>query len=120
VRITEQREDTARTALEAISHVPAILFVDFSRKISVIAARGHADEVMFFDIPENVHQNGILRTSTVPTAVSAETVKTVQEATATILHVLNYTGVIAVEFFVATDGTVFANEFAPRFHNSGH
>jgi len=35
-------------------------------------------------------------------------------------HELNYVGVIGVEFFVLDDGSVIANELAPRVHNSGH
>ncbi|RCL01525.1 MAG: 5-(carboxyamino)imidazole ribonucleotide synthase [Candidatus Tokpelaia sp. JSC085] len=122
VHITKNSEDTIRMALETIGHVPAILegFVDFSKEISVIAARGRLKDVVFFDVPENIHQAGILRTSIVPAAVSPEVIKTAREITATILHTLNYIGVIAVEFFVKADGSIFANEFAPRVHNSGH
>lgn len=122
IHIAEQSEDAACAALEAIDHVPAILegFVDFSREISVIAARGYSGDLVFFDIPENVHQDGILRTSTVPAMISAETAQAVQDATKTILHALNYIGIIAVEFFVTADGAVIANEFASRVHNSGH
>jgi len=122
VRITQQNEDAARRAWQEIGQKPAIFegFVDFSREISVIAARAHTGEVVFFDIPENLHHEGILRRSTVPAAVSTRTAAAAQAATATILHALDYIGVIAVEFFVKADGSVIANEFAPRVHNSGH
>src|SRR5690606_29839481 len=33
---------------------------------------------------------------------------------------LGYVGVMAVEFFVASDGRLLVNEMAPRPHNSGH
>jgi 5-(carboxyamino)imidazole ribonucleotide synthase len=33
---------------------------------------------------------------------------------------LHYVGVLCVEFFVLQDGTLVANEMAPRPHNSGH
>ena len=33
---------------------------------------------------------------------------------------LNYVGVLAVEFFVTSDGDLLINEFAPRVHNTGH
>ncbi|MEL6661961.1 MAG: ATP-grasp domain-containing protein, partial [Pseudomonadota bacterium] len=33
---------------------------------------------------------------------------------------LDYVGVLALEFFVLADGSLLANEFAPRVHNSGH
>jgi 5-(carboxyamino)imidazole ribonucleotide synthase len=33
---------------------------------------------------------------------------------------LGYVGVLCVEFFVLKDGSLIANEMAPRPHNSGH
>ena len=33
---------------------------------------------------------------------------------------MDYVGVLCVEFFVLADGSVVANEMAPRPHNSGH
>jgi 5-(carboxyamino)imidazole ribonucleotide synthase len=33
---------------------------------------------------------------------------------------MGYVGVLCIEFFVLTDGTLVANEMAPRPHNSGH
>jgi 5-(carboxyamino)imidazole ribonucleotide synthase len=33
---------------------------------------------------------------------------------------LGYVGVLCIEFFVLTDGTLVVNEMAPRPHNSGH
>ena len=33
---------------------------------------------------------------------------------------LDYVGVLGLELFVARDGRLIANEFAPRVHNSGH
>jgi 5-(carboxyamino)imidazole ribonucleotide synthase len=41
------------------------------REISVIAARGRDGAVAAFDPGENVHDDGILRTTTVPAAVPA-------------------------------------------------
>ncbi|MFA7669003.1 MAG: ATP-grasp domain-containing protein, partial [Burkholderiaceae bacterium] len=37
-----------------------------------------------------------------------------------IAEALEYTGVLCVEFFVLQDGSLVANEIAPRPHNSGH
>lgn len=33
---------------------------------------------------------------------------------------LGYVGVLCIEFFVLTDGSLVVNEMAPRPHNSGH
>lgn len=122
VRLDNPTEDAIDQALADLGNAPAILegFVPFTKEISVIAARDYSGHVVFYDCPENVHRNGILRTSTVPAAISEATSHAAKEATETILHELDYIGVIGVEFFVLEDGSVIANELAPRVHNSGH
>ncbi|MBZ9817337.1 5-(carboxyamino)imidazole ribonucleotide synthase [Mesorhizobium sp. CA7] len=107
---------------EAMGNVPLILesLVAFEREISVIAARGLDGSVAVFDPAENVHREGILRSSTLPAAIRPETEAAAKEAAAKILSALGYVGVIGVEFFVLADGALLANELAPRVHNSGH
>ncbi|QPC90458.1 5-(carboxyamino)imidazole ribonucleotide synthase [Mesorhizobium sp. INR15] len=107
---------------EAMGSVPLVLeaFVPFEREISVIAARGIDGAVAAYDPAENVHRHGILHSSTVPAGISAETAAAAQAAAKTILSALDYVGVIGVEFFVLADGSLLANEIAPRVHNSGH
>lgn len=122
VRLTSLDENEAHAALETIKHAPAILegFVAFEREVSVIAARDRDGNVAIFDISENVHKDGILATSTVPAAISAQTAEAASKAAEKLLHALDYVGVLGLEFFVLADGTLLANEFAPRVHNSGH
>ncbi|TIN69469.1 MAG: 5-(carboxyamino)imidazole ribonucleotide synthase [Mesorhizobium sp.] len=107
---------------EAMGNVPLILeaFVPFEREISVIAARGLDGAVVAYDPAENIHRNGILHTSTLPAAIMPETAEAARTAASKILSALNYVGVIGVEFFVLADGSLLANEIAPRVHNSGH
>ena len=111
----------AQAAWEALAGAPAILegFVDFQCEISVIAARSLDGAVSAFDPGENIHENGILRTTKVPAAVSADLRGDAVLKAGAILNALNYVGVIGVEMFVTRKGLV-VNEFAPRVHNSGH
>ncbi|EEZ12517.1 phosphoribosylaminoimidazole carboxylase ATPase subunit, partial [Brucella melitensis bv. 3 str. Ether] len=90
------------------------------REVSVIAARDRSGNVAIFDLAENVHKDGILATSTVPAAISVQTAEAARTAAEKLLHALDYVGVLGLEFFVLKDGTLLANEFAPRVHNSGH
>jgi len=115
-------ETQAHKAFLNIGAVPAIFegFVAFEREISVIAARGYAGDVAFFDIAENSHHEGILRRSTVPANISPATSDKARVHVTTLLNALGFVGVIGVEFFVLPDGHLLANEFAPRVHNSGH
>jgi 5-(carboxyamino)imidazole ribonucleotide synthase len=107
---------------ETMGNVPLILesFVDFEREISVIAARGMDGSLAAYDPAENVHRDGILHSSTLPAGISSETAVSARAAAAEILAALDYVGVIGIEFFVLADGSLLANEIAPRVHNSGH
>jgi 5-(carboxyamino)imidazole ribonucleotide synthase len=101
---------------------PAVLeaFIDFSHEFSVLIARREDGAVARYPVPHNVHENAILRTSTLP--APAEILAQAEEATALAVRTaeaLDYVGVLACEFFVSADGPVF-NEMAPRVHNSGH
>ena len=111
----------ASQALRDMGGQPAILegFVEFSCEISVIGARGLDGQVACFDPGENVHREGILRTTTVPANVSAAQRADVVLLTGQILNALEYVGVLGVELFV-TPGDLIVNEIAPRVHNSGH
>jgi 5-(carboxyamino)imidazole ribonucleotide synthase len=111
----------APSALADMAGAPAILegFVDFSHEVSVIAARGTTGEVACFDPGENVHRDGILRTTSVPARLSAAQRTDAVLLAAKILNALDYVGVLGVELFVTRAGLV-VNEIAPRVHNSGH
>ncbi|MBM7068084.1 5-(carboxyamino)imidazole ribonucleotide synthase [Actibacterium sp. 188UL27-1] len=119
VRITEHT-DLAQ-AWDSLQGAPAILegFVDFRSEVSVIAARGLDGAVSCFDPGENVHRDGILRTTTVPARITSGQRSDAVLIAAKILNTLDYVGVLGVELFV-TPGGLIVNEIAPRVHNSGH
>jgi 5-(carboxyamino)imidazole ribonucleotide synthase len=74
-----------------------------------------------FPLAQNVHVNGILAKTVVPAPdAPASLVAQAQDAALTIAAKLGYIGVLCVEFFILEDGTLIANEMAPRPHNSGH
>ncbi|MCA0940498.1 5-(carboxyamino)imidazole ribonucleotide synthase [Salipiger pacificus] len=114
-------KDDAADAFDAMNGAPAILegFVEFSHEVSVIAARGVDGEVACFDPGENVHRDGILRTTTVPARLTPAHRQDAILLAGRILNALDYVGVMGVELFVCPDGLV-VNEIAPRVHNSGH
>ena len=108
-------------AWSALGGKPAILegFVPFEREVSVILARAVDGSFAAFDVTENVHQGGILRTSTIPAQISDALGERAVAAAAELAATLDHIGVLAVEFFVLGDELV-VNEIAPRVHNSGH
>ncbi|MBB4063124.1 5-(carboxyamino)imidazole ribonucleotide synthase [Gellertiella hungarica] len=115
-------EDRPEGGYAELGSVPLILesFVAFDREVSIIAARGRDGEVRCYDPAENVHRNGILHTSTLPARIGADTAEAARTAAERLLGELDYVGVVGMEFFVLPDGSLIANEIAPRVHNSGH
>ena len=94
-------------------------FVNFSREVSIIAVRGQNGDVKTWPLAENHHHHGILSHSIVPAPNSAALQPVAQEYITRLLQHLDYVGVLTLELFVTEQG-LFANEMAPRVHNSGH
>ncbi len=94
--------------------------ITLKSEVSVVLARSAAKELSFFPVAENVHKDGILFTSTVPAKVSEDLQNLAKSHAQKIAEDLDYCGVLAVEFFIDDDGSLFFNEMAPRTHNSGH
>jgi 5-(carboxyamino)imidazole ribonucleotide synthase len=119
VRLEEEAQ--IPEAWTAMSGAASVLegFVAFEREVSVIAARGLDGSVACFDPGENVHRDGILRTTTVPARLSPGQRADAVLIAARILNALDYVGVMGVELFVTRSG-LLVNEIAPRVHNSGH
>lgn len=122
-RLPESPTETEiAAAWEEMGQQSSILegFVDFQREISIIIARASTGQTACFDPAENVHREGILRTSTLPAEISEETAAEAARIAESIVNALDYVGVMGVEFFVEPDGGLIVNEIAPRVHNSGH
>lgn len=106
-------------AWEQLGKFPCIVEskVAFQREVSIIAVRDQSEEIAFYPITENHHREGILRLS-----INRLNDPFQDQGNATIRKILedmNYVGVMALELFQVED-QLFANEFAPRVHNSGH
>jgi 5-(carboxyamino)imidazole ribonucleotide synthase len=71
-------------------------------------------------VAENVHVNGILHSTTVPSSAPEQQAQQAIAMADKIADGLDYVGTMAVEFFISKEGNVLANEIAPRPHNSGH
>ncbi len=113
--------DDATAAWADMADAPSVLegFINFSHEVSVIGARGQDGSVACYDPGENVHQDGILHTTTIPANLTNAQRMDAVFLTANILNKLDYIGVLGVELFVTPQGLI-VNEIAPRVHNSGH
>ena len=94
--------------------------VDLDTELSVIVARNQAGDVVSFDPGENVHEAGILKTTTVPSKVSKSIQMDSVIIAGKIVNALEYVGVMGVELFLTSGDELLINEIAPRVHNSGH
>ena len=122
---TIRTQEDADAAFEALSGVELVLegFIGFEREISVIVVRSADGAIVTYDPAENVHKDHILKTSTLPAAISPAAADEARAIAGTIAAELGYVGTMGVEFFLVSDGEspeILVNEIAPRVHNSGH
>ncbi|MFT6071906.1 MAG: 5-(carboxyamino)imidazole ribonucleotide synthase [Alphaproteobacteria bacterium] len=112
----------ASMAFYDIKEVPAIAEqkIDFTHEFSVVAVRNAQGDFHAYTPVDNIHKDGILHTSTVPSILPQSVTQKGIDYTKKITNSMGYIGVLAVEFFVTKDQVVYANEIAPRVHNSGH
>jgi len=121
IRLNSPRE--TKNAWIALGKVPCVLEkkLNLAYEVSALLARGFDGAIEVYPLSENVHRNGILSTSTVPSpSADPQTVARIQNAAKIITEKLNYLGVLCIEFFILTDQTLMINEMATRPHNSGH
>jgi 5-(carboxyamino)imidazole ribonucleotide synthase len=90
-------------------------------ELSVIVARGADGALVTLPVQQNLHRSGVLALTTVPApdVTQPQSDQAIARASA-IAQAMDYVGVLCVEFFVLEDGSLVANEMAPRPHNSGH
>ncbi|KNH07244.1 Phosphoribosylaminoimidazole carboxylase ATPase subunit [Candidatus Burkholderia brachyanthoides] len=122
-QVSVRNAHEVRTAYASLSGVPCVLEkrMPLKYEVSVLIARGCDGKSAVFPLAQNSHVNGILAKTVVPAPNVADAlVAQAQDATLTIAAKLGYVGVLCVEFFVLEDGSLIANEMAPRPHNSGH
>ncbi|MDC3107595.1 5-(carboxyamino)imidazole ribonucleotide synthase [Paracoccaceae bacterium] len=93
--------------------------INFDRELSVIIVRDKEGNVKAFEPGENVHENGILVTTTLPSSTSKALKNEATIIAKKIVDDLGYIGVMGVEFFLRKH-ELYVNEIAPRVHNSGH
>jgi len=108
------------SAWRDLGAVPLIAeqMIRFDCEVSVIGARRADGAIAIYPLTENVHRDGILRTSRAP-AGSPELNALAAGYLEALVARLGYVGVVALELFVVGN-ELLANEFAPRVHNSGH
>jgi 5-(carboxyamino)imidazole ribonucleotide synthase len=94
-------------------------FVPFQRELSVVAVRSRDGEFRAYPLTENWHEHGVLSASLAPATDVEQLQEKALRYAKRVAESLDYVGVFALELFLK-DGELYANEMAPRVHNSGH
>ncbi len=122
----QERVASVEDVLEAFNkfeRVPCVLeeVVNFIAEGSVMVARNPNGECVTSPVLENKHRGGILRETTWPPRHSRlqDMDSFARDIAKKIARELELEGIMGVEFFF-TEDNVYANELAPRPHNSGH
>jgi 5-(carboxyamino)imidazole ribonucleotide synthase len=122
-----QRRVADRAALaeawQQLGQPPCVLekLLPLALELSVVVARSATGQTVQLPVQQNLHRDGILAVTQVPSpdATIAQQSQASQAASA-LAEAMDYVGVLCVEFFVLADGSLVANEMAPRPHNSAH
>jgi 5-(carboxyamino)imidazole ribonucleotide synthase len=106
----------------ALGRKPCVLEkrLPLAAELSVIVARGGDGRTVSLPPARNVHRDGILALTQVPAQLDSRVEQAALGHASRLAEQLGYVGVLCVEFFVLDDGSLVANEMAPRPHNSGH
>jgi 5-(carboxyamino)imidazole ribonucleotide synthase len=122
-QVRVRNRDELKAAWQQLKQVPCVLekMLPLELELSVIVARSRAGQTVHLPVQQNLHRDGILAVTHVPApevgaALQSQAVQCAERIAAS----MQYVGVLCVEFFVLQDGTLVANEMAPRPHNSGH
>lgn len=121
-QIVISAESSLSEAWNRIGGSPLIVekYVTFEHEFSVIGVREKTGRQVFYPLAENVHREGILRTTIAPAPHgTGEMRERGVGYCKSIMERFDYVGVLALELFLV-DGKLLANEMAPRVHNSGH
>jgi len=94
--------------------------VKLKKEISIIITRFGPNKYEFYEPIENVHEDQILKYSTIPANISDKIIDQSTLWATQLAEKLQYVGTLCVEFFIDRNENLYVNEIAPRVHNSGH
>jgi 5-(carboxyamino)imidazole ribonucleotide synthase len=122
-QVSVRNAEEVREAHASLGGVACVLEKRLPLKfeVSALIARGANGTSVVYPLAQNTHRDGVLSHTIVPAPDATPTlVSQAQQAALQIADKLGYIGVLCVEFFILEDGSLVANEMAPRPHNSGH
>ena len=120
-RINDQEE--VQTTIDAMgTGGPWVVekVVPFMKELSVVVSANGDGTLITYPSTENLHWEGILKTSISPARIEKSVDLKARELASTVVRFIGDSGVFCVELFLLEDESILVNEIAPRPHNSGH
>jgi len=120
-RINDQEE--VQTTIDAMgTGGPWVVekVVPFMKELSVVVSANGDGTLITYPSTENLHWEGILKTSISPARIEKSVDLKARELASTVVRFIGDPGVFCVELFLLNDESILVNEIAPRPHNSGH
>src|SRR3954470_7762395 len=113
--------DDAAEILAAGTRLVAEEFVPLQRELAAVVARSPYGQAAAWPVVETVQSDGICVEVVAPAPhLSEARALEAQGLALRLAEELDVVGVLAVELFERTDGSILVNELAMRPHNSGH
>lgn len=110
--------------LQQLFDAPSVVeeFIPIAKELAVIAARNTNGQVRSFPSVEmEFHpEANLVEQILCPAQIPPEVEKEAEQIACDLATAFNLVGLLAVEFFLDTQGRLWINEVAPRPHNSGH
>ncbi len=118
--VVDNQSDALRVMAEQVGRDLMIeAFQPIVKELVVLVARRPGGNARCYPVAETVNADGACREIRIPAAIGSRIATEAMETAKRIAAELDAVGVIAVEFFLTTDGLV-VNEIAARPHNAGH
>ncbi|MGA0256302.1 MAG: 5-(carboxyamino)imidazole ribonucleotide synthase [Saprospiraceae bacterium] len=119
VQLVKDRSDIGK-----IMDTPSVIekMVDIHKEVALIVARNEKSQIQHFDPVEMVFdpEANLLDYLLCPADIDDSVKKQMEEIADKLVSSWNFTGLLAIEFFIDKNSRVLINEVAPRTHNSGH
>jgi len=114
----------SQSDLDDLLDVPCLVeeMADIDKEIAVIVARNPSGEISTFPVVEmEFHPTAnLVEFLFSPSSVAQSYQDKARQLAEAIAEKMGIVGLLAVEFFLNKDGSIWINEVAPRPHNSGH
>lgn len=113
-----------RSSIDKIMDTPSVVekMVDIEKEVALIVARNEKGQIQHFDPVEMVFdpEANLLDYLLCPADIDESVKSQMEEIADKLVSAWNFTGLLAIEFFLDKNSDVLINEVAPRTHNSGH